>query len=104
LAFCVHPNGNFLTIGLLSGIQVNWSDIVKNAKVNANMFHLRNWNHTVLPYKWQKIFDDLIQLIDDKKLRIMEVDSMFDLSDIKKAVEVVESSRLTKGKVFLTSF
>lgn len=24
LAFCVHPNGNFLTIGLLSGIQVNW--------------------------------------------------------------------------------
>jgi NADPH:quinone reductase-like Zn-dependent oxidoreductase len=45
LAFCVHPNGNFLTIGLLSGVQVNWADIINKAKVNANMFHLRNWNN-----------------------------------------------------------
>ena len=47
LAFCVHPNGNFITIGLLSGIQVNWADIVNKAKVNANIFHLRNWNKNV---------------------------------------------------------
>lgn len=32
LAFSVRPNGNFITIGLLSGIQVNWSDIVKKSK------------------------------------------------------------------------
>jgi len=104
LAFCVRPNGNFLTIGLLSGIQVNWPDIVKKAMVNANMFHLRNWNNTVSPIKWQKTFENLIRLIDEKKLRLMKVDAMFDLSDIKKAVEVVESSKIIKGKVFLTSY
>ena len=104
LAFCVHPNGNFLTIGLLSGIQVNWSEIVNKAKVNANIFHLRNWNHNVSSIKWQKTFESLIQLIHDKKLRLMNVDSTFDLSDIKKAVDVVESSNGTKGKVFLTSY
>ncbi len=104
LAFCVRPKGNFLTIGLLSGIKVNWSDIVNKAMVNANLFHLRNWNNNVTPIKWQKSFDYLIRLIDDKKLRLMKVDAIFDLSDIKKAVEVVESSKIIKGKVCLTSY
>ncbi|MEY2196893.1 zinc-dependent alcohol dehydrogenase family protein [Neobacillus sp. BF23-41] len=104
LAFCVHPNGNFLTIGLLSGIQVNWADIVNKAKVNANIFHLRNWNKNVLVNKWQETFKHLIRLIDDQKLRLMMVDSKYDLSDVKKAIGVVESSKMIKGKVFLTSY
>jgi NADPH:quinone reductase-like Zn-dependent oxidoreductase len=104
LAFCVHPDGNFLTIGLLSGIQVNWADIVNKAKVNAAMFHLRNWNSNVSANHWQETFIRLIKLIDDKKLRLMMVDSKHDLMDIKKAVNVVESSKETKGKVFLTSY
>lgn len=53
LAFCVRPNGNFITIGRLSGIQVNCADIVNKAKVNANIFHLRNWNRSVSTNKWQ---------------------------------------------------
>ena len=104
LAFCVHPNGNFLTIGLLSGIQVNWADIVNKAKVNANIFHLRNWNKNVSADKWQETFNHLISLINDKRLSLMMVDSQYDLSDVKKAVDVVESSKITKGKVFLTSY
>lgn len=104
LAFSVRPNGNFLTIGLLSGIQVNWSDIVNKAKVNANMFHLRNWNKNVSSDKWQATFNHLITLINDKKLSLMRIDSQYDLSNVKKAVSVVESIKETKGKVFLTSY
>ncbi|SFN11433.1 NADPH:quinone reductase [Psychrobacillus psychrodurans] len=104
LAFCVHPNGNFLTIGLLSGIQVNWSDIVNKAKVNASIFHLRNWNKNVSADKWQNTFNHLITLIDDKKLSLMMVDSQYDLSNVKKAVEEIETLKETKGKVFLTSY
>lgn len=103
LAFSVRPNGKFITIGLLSGIQVNWADIVKKAKVNANIFHLRNWNKNISADKWQETFNHLIRLVSDKKLRLMMVDSKYDLSDIKKAIDVVESSKVTKGKVFLTS-
>ncbi|WHX98018.1 zinc-dependent alcohol dehydrogenase family protein [Neobacillus sp. DY30] len=103
LAFSVRPNGNFITIGLLSGIQVNWADIVNQAKVNANIFHLRNWNKNVSADKWQGTFNHLIRLVEDKKLRLMMVDSKYDLSDVKKAIEVVESSKITIGKVFLTS-
>lgn len=104
LAFCVRPNGQFLTIGLLSGVQVNWADIVNQAKVNANMFHLRNWNKNVSAKKWQETFNYLIRLIEGEKLRLMMVDSKYDLSDVKKAIDAVEFSIKTKGKVFLTSY
>ncbi|WP_242222431.1 zinc-dependent alcohol dehydrogenase family protein [Bacillus cereus group sp. BfR-BA-01380] len=104
LAFCLHPNGNFLTIGLLLGIQVNWADIVNKARVNANMFHLRNWNKNISVDKWQETFQHLISLIDDKKLRLMMVNSQYDLIDVIKAIDVVDSFKKTKGKVFLTSY
>lgn len=104
LAFCIRPNGNFLTIGLLSGVQVNWADIVNKAKVNAKMFHLRHWNNDVSADKWQETFDYLKRLIEDKKLRLMMKASQYDLSNIKKAVDAVESSKSGKGKVFLTSY
>ncbi|MBU8878214.1 zinc-dependent alcohol dehydrogenase family protein [Bacillus sp. FJAT-29790] len=104
LAYCIRPNGNFLTIGLLSGIQVNWAEIINKAKVNANMFHLRNWNKNVSADKWQETFNHIINLISDKKLRLMTVDSQYDLMNVKRAIEVVQSPKMTKGKVFLTSY
>lgn len=103
LAFCVQPKGNFLTIGLLSGIQVNWTEIVNKARVNANMFHLRNWNAQVSTDKWQEMFSHLITLINDKRLSLMKVDSLYDLTDVANAIHAVEYAKITKGKVFLTS-
>ncbi|MFJ8260738.1 zinc-dependent alcohol dehydrogenase family protein [Rummeliibacillus sp. NPDC094406] len=103
IAFCLHPNGNFLTIGLLSGIQVNWKDIVTKAKVNANMFHLRHWNKNVSAHIWQETFNCLIRLINDKKLSLMMADFQYDLLNVKEAIDVIESSKITEGKVFLTS-
>ncbi|HLR42714.1 MAG TPA: zinc-dependent alcohol dehydrogenase family protein [Pseudogracilibacillus sp.] len=105
LALCVQPNGNFLTIGLLSGEQVNWKEIVNQMKVKANLFHLRNWNKSVSIAKWQETFQHLIMLIVKKKLQLMKVDTTYDLMDIKKAISVVESSsKGNKGKIFLTSY
>ena len=104
LAFSVRPNGQFLTIGLLSGVQVNWANIANQAKVNANMFHLRNWNKHVSTEKWQGTFSHLINLINDKKLHLMPVDSQYDLADINRAVEAIEASKKTNGKMFLTSY
>nr|WP_110926125.1 zinc-dependent alcohol dehydrogenase family protein [Bacillus massiliglaciei] len=103
LAFCLRPHGHFLTIGLLSGIQVNWGEIINKAKVNANMFHLRNWNKSVPIDKWQETFRHLIRLAEEKKLRFKTADSQYGLLDIKAAIQAVESSKEAKGKVFLTS-
>jgi len=104
LAFSVLQNGNFLTIGLLSGVQVNWAAIVNQAKLNANMFHLRHWNKSVSASKWQETFQHLIRLIDDGKLRFMMVDSHYDLMNVKEAIDAVESTKKKNGKIFLTSY
>ncbi|BAC12137.1 nuclear receptor binding factor 1 [Oceanobacillus iheyensis HTE831] len=104
LAFSVRPNGKFLTLGLLSGVQVNWAEIVKMEKVHANMFHLRHWNKNVSADIWQETFARLIRLIDREKLRLMTVHSKYELSDIQKAIDAVEFSNKTKGKIFLTTY
>jgi len=103
LAFCIRPNGKILTIGLLSGIQVNWADIVNKAKVHPNIFHLRNWNKHVSADAWQETFHHLITLINNNQLSLMEVNAHYDLLKVKEAVSVVESSKEGSGKVFLTS-
>lgn len=101
LGFCVHPDGKFLTIGLLSGVQVNWQKIINEAKLNANMFHLRNWNKHVSTEKWLHTFHLLIKLLNDQKIRLAKVHSQHDLSNIQQAIDAIEPR---KGKVFLTSY
>ncbi|MED4531946.1 zinc-dependent alcohol dehydrogenase family protein [Metabacillus fastidiosus] len=103
LAFCVHPNGIFLSMGLLSKRQVNWIEIIKNAKVNPKIFHLRHWNKKVSIENWQKTFHCLITLINNKQLQLMLPDSHYDLLEIKRAIDIAESSKKRKGKVFLTN-
>lgn len=77
LAFSVRYAGDFLTIGLLSGKQVNWQEIVNKAKVNADIFHLRHWNRKVSAIKWQETFKHLIQLLNDNELRLVDIDSHY---------------------------
>lgn len=100
LAFCVKPHGSFFTIGLLSGVQINWEAVVKEAKVNANIFHLRHWNKSVSIETWQETFHQLIALIEGKQLKLMNPDAHYDLSEVKAAIL---SSEHRKGKVFLKS-
>ncbi len=104
LAFCVRPNGTFLTLGLLSGVPVDWKEISLKTKVNTKLFHLRYWNQQVSVRDWQETFHRLITLIIDKRLTLMTKDSQFDLLQVKEAVRVAESSKRNKGKVFLTSW
>lgn len=103
LAFCVRTNGAILTIGLLSGVPINWANVVDQAKVHVKLFHLRHWNQRVSIETWQNTFHDIIQFIDKEKLRLMEPGSQFDLKDVREAVRLADSSKGSDGKVFLTS-
>ncbi|QED46155.1 zinc-dependent alcohol dehydrogenase family protein [Cytobacillus dafuensis] len=103
LAFSVRPNGNFVTIGLLSGVPVDWKNISLQTKVNVKLFHLRHWNQQVSVQTWQDAFHHLITLIKEKKLTLMVAASHYDLLKIKEAVRDANSTKENKGKVFLTS-
>lgn len=103
LAFCVQPGGDFLTMGLLSGIPVDWKSISLKTKVNVKLFHLRHWNQRISVPAWKETFEELIELINQSKLTLMVKSSQFDLSEIKKAVYTAESSEVNTGKTFISS-
>ncbi len=103
LAYCIHPHGTFLSIGLLSGKQVNWAEITNKAMVNAKIFHLRHWNKRVSTKVWHSTFNRLMALINHNQLRLMKPDIQYDLSEINKAIDSVEAMKAKRGKVFLTS-
>lgn len=103
LANCVKPHGILLTIGLLSGIPVNWSDVLKKTNVQVKLFHLRNWNQRVSVHSWQATFKHLFGLVQNDSLKLMKSEFQYDLMDVKEAVRAVNSSASNKGKIFLTS-
>ena len=103
LAFCVRPEGTFLTLGLLSGIQVDWARITNETKVNAKLFYLRHWNNRISAHAWQETFNHLITLIKDKKISLMTPESYYSLSEIREDVRIVESLDGNQGKVILTN-
>jgi len=98
LSYCVSLNGIFLTIGLLSGIPVNWTEIMNNNKINTNIFHLRHWNQKVSTRKWHETFYQLIQFVHEKQLILTKPQVQYHLSDVKKAL-----TTKIKGKILLTS-
>ncbi len=100
LAFCLRPNGTFLSIGLLSGVQVNWSAIETKARVNAKIFHLRHWNSKTSIEDWHEPFHCLLKFIQDGQLKLMNVAACYHLLDVKEAIQAT-STRIEKGKVFL---
>ncbi|MGE8204523.1 zinc-dependent alcohol dehydrogenase family protein [Heyndrickxia sp. NPDC080065] len=102
LAFCVRPNGNFLTIGLLSGIPIQWKKVSESTKLNIKLFHLRHWNAKVSVQTWQETFQTLIHLIENKSLTLGVPDSFYPIEKVKKAVRAAESTSRNGMKVFLT--
>lgn len=98
LATCLRPNGTFISIGLLSGQQVNWSEITNVAK--AAIFHLRHWNEKVSNTHWHATFQQLIHLIEQRQIQLPDVQYYFDLCDIKEALTAFEEQR-PKGKILL---
>ncbi|MFD1205412.1 zinc-dependent alcohol dehydrogenase family protein [Sporosarcina contaminans] len=102
LSYCIRPKGTFLSLGLLSGIQVDWAKIANETQVNATLFHLRHWNKKVSSDTWQETFKEIIASVQDKKLSLLRPESCYSLSEIQEAVRIVESSVGNRGKVFLT--
>ncbi|MGG4551889.1 zinc-dependent alcohol dehydrogenase family protein [Paenibacillus humicus] len=101
LACCVRTDGMFVTVGLLSGVPLDWADIRRSTNASATMFHLRQWNQTVSAQVWQDTFRELISLIQAKKLALQPPGPRFELQKASAAVRAAEASERNLGKYFL---
>lgn len=99
LACCLRSQGQFLSIGLLSGEQMDWGAFAD--KVKMNIFHLRHWNKRISHVEWQGTFQQIIQLVKNNKLILGPEKANYELADIKQALNSVADDR--KGKVILSS-
>lgn len=99
---CIRTGGTVLSIGLLSGIQMNWSRIhQKRPDVTVKPYWLRRWIEGVSDARWHATFDDIFQLVMDKKLKIHSERQRFSLMEYKKAINEAEQ-RGYKGKVLFS--
>ncbi|TQK75316.1 NADPH:quinone reductase-like Zn-dependent oxidoreductase [Brevibacillus sp. AG162] len=100
LAKSTRTGGIFLSLGLLSGVQVDWSIISKELGVLPQLFLLRHWNQRVSVSTWHETFEKVIELVQNGKLLLAEPGEKFALHDVIEAVKSAES-RHRKGKIIL---
>lgn len=101
LVDCLQPNGNYLAIGLLSGIPIQWQEVSKRTAVNVKIFHLRHWNKQVSPYDWQEKFHQIMNFVKEQRLKITMPEIYFDLLNVREAVVEAESPNRKGKKIFL---
>ncbi|WP_286172007.1 zinc-dependent alcohol dehydrogenase family protein [Gracilibacillus phocaeensis] len=99
LAGCLQSNGSFISIGLLSGIPIDWQALRRD--IRADLFHLRHWNQQVTDHRWHDTLQQIVQLTAKKRLQLLPVKASFPLKSIDKALLAALDGR--KGKVLLTS-
>ncbi len=100
LAACLRHGGQFITIGLLSGRQVDWAAIAEDGNVQAGIFHLRHWNANVSTAVWQETFRKVISYVEQGQLQGRQIDSIYKLEDVRQAIKRTKSG-FAKGKVLL---
>lgn len=101
LACCVRSTGIFVTLGLLSGVPLDWAEIKRRTNARATMFHLRHWNETVSVQSWQDTFRELLSLVQAKKLSLPPPRLRFELSRVSEAVRAAETNEGHRGKCLL---
>src|SRR5699024_3808279 len=99
LAMAVRRGGRFLTLGLLSGQQVDYKKIATSHDIHMTLFHLRHCNAKVSVDHWQNTFKQLFSMVMEKGLEIAEPDCFYSLSNYSAALDVLDSRQKNKGKI-----
>jgi len=99
LAKCVRENGDFLTIGLMSGVQVDWQ-LIFELPISARIFHLRHWADSVSSVEWRNTFERVFELVRQGKLKFSDRRRVYSFDEYRQAVADALSDEV-KEKVFL---
>ncbi|MFS0839713.1 zinc-dependent alcohol dehydrogenase family protein [Paenibacillus sp. 1P03SA] len=100
LAGCVRPGGTVFSLGLLSGVPVDWAQMSRLYRVDARPFWLRHWIRHVSAEKWRGTFGEIMELVRDERLRLAKIAARCGLDEVHAAVAAFESG--LPGKVLLT--
>ncbi|SFQ41482.1 zinc-binding dehydrogenase [Salibacterium halotolerans] len=101
LVKCLRQSGKYLSLGLLSGIQVNWKKVNEEYGIKTLLFSLRLWNRSISVTDWHKKFNEIIDLTTNNKLKLSTINKKYSFTYYKKAIHHAQLPAL-KGKILLT--
>lgn len=104
LVACIRPGGTVLSIGLLSGIQMDWAQLHhQHPAIRVKPYWLKGWIEGASDVQWHEAFDELFELVGDKKLTIQVPRKYFSLLEYGKAIEEAQQNG-RRGKVMLEPY
>jgi NADPH:quinone reductase-like Zn-dependent oxidoreductase len=103
LSSCLRRGAVYLSLGLLSGLPVDWGYIHRTAEVKGKLFHLRHWNEASSLEQWHQAFQHIITMLAMKQLVLPTPSACFALTEVNTAVEYFETEKQQRGKILLTS-
>ncbi|WP_378127863.1 zinc-dependent alcohol dehydrogenase family protein [Cohnella boryungensis] len=102
LASCLKRQGILLSLGLLSGISLDWGALKQSFDIRLQLFHLRHWNQDVTEPQWHAAFNRILSWVAEGRLAVRAPAARCRLTEIREAVEAAESPDRRSGKVILT--
>lgn len=99
LASLLSAQQKLLLVGLLSGEQID-SQIILQKQLDVEIFHLRHWNQRVTVNQWQKIVQELLDLVRVKKITLSNPAIIVNFENIQQALQLLETKQI-QGKVLL---
>lgn len=84
----------FITLGLLSGQQVDWRLLHEELDLDVQLFHLRHWNKHVSLKKWHSVFQSLIELVQSKQLILNHTGKVFHYTDYQTALKHAHAEKV----------
>ncbi|NOU91640.1 zinc-binding dehydrogenase [Paenibacillus sp. LMG 31456] len=100
LAYSTCTGGTLISIGLLSGIPVHWGEVSRASQTAVQLFWLRNWVREASVGKWHETFGQLIDWVQQNRLRLSGISQRYELAQVKQAVFAAETPA-RQGKVLL---
>lgn len=97
----IRPNGTVLSIGLLSGMPINWLKVhEQHSSITVKPYWLRKWLEGASYSQWHGTFDKLFNLVMQKQLKLERARGRYQLSEYASAVKAAEQHG-HKGKILI---
>ncbi|WP_318152594.1 zinc-dependent alcohol dehydrogenase family protein [Paenibacillus terricola] len=98
---CIRPGGTVLSIGLLSGISIDWMNVNRQLpSINVKPYWLKRWMQEASHAQWHSTFEHLFHLLMNNQIKIQQARGRFELDEYHAAISAAEQ-RGQKGKVLL---
>ena len=100
LASCISFGGIVVSVGLLSGIPVDWVRLARTTGIRPAMYWLRHWVEKAEVQEWHEPFVSIMELVHKGLLQLDAPGARFAISDYQQAIAAATAPGQSGKTVF----